>query len=148
MYVSYIYNDAVWVAQLSSNAKSEVKSQQVYSPPSNIVYLEGSRFYKRNGTYYILLTHPANEEWVIKSNSPFGSYSMEALVQSVAPLFLGGLVDTPNSQWYYMAFIDAYPGGAFQFLLQFPGALMASLLSLSPVASGAPHTPTPPPRIP
>lgn len=36
MYVSYIYNNAVWVAQLSSDAKSEVKSQQVYSPPSNI----------------------------------------------------------------------------------------------------------------
>ncbi|KAG9040464.1 hypothetical protein FS837_000595 [Tulasnella sp. UAMH 9824] len=118
MYVSYIYNNAVWVAQLSSDAKSEVKSQQVYSPPSNIGYLEGSRFYKRSGTYYILLTHPANEEWVIKSSSPFGSYSIKALVQNVAPPVSGagyphqgGLVDTPNGQWYYMAFIDAYPGG-------------------------------------
>ncbi|KAG9050774.1 hypothetical protein FS837_002330 [Tulasnella sp. UAMH 9824] len=118
MYVSYIYDDAVWVAQLSSDAKSEVKSQQVYGPPSNIGYLEGSRFYKRNGTYYILLTHLANEEWVIKSSSPFGSSSIKALVQSVAPPVSGagyphqgGLVDTPNGQWYYMAFIDAYPGG-------------------------------------
>ncbi|KAG8913663.1 hypothetical protein FRC00_001905 [Tulasnella sp. 408] len=117
-YVSYIYNDAVWVAQLSSDAKSEVKSQQVYSPPSNIGYLKGSRFYKRNGTYYILFTHLANEEWVIKSSSPFGSSSIKALVQSVAPPVSGagyphqgGLVDTPNGQWYYMAFIDAYLGG-------------------------------------
>ena len=23
----------------------------------------------------------------------------------------GGLVQTPNGDWYYMAFVDAYPGG-------------------------------------
>jgi hypothetical protein len=36
MYVSYVTNNNVWVAQLASDAKSEVKSQQVYVPPSSI----------------------------------------------------------------------------------------------------------------
>jgi hypothetical protein len=36
MYVSYISNNAIWVAQLSSDGKSEVKSQLVYTPPSSI----------------------------------------------------------------------------------------------------------------
>ncbi|KAG8679076.1 hypothetical protein FRC08_017242, partial [Ceratobasidium sp. 394] len=36
MYVSYIYNNNIWVAQLSSDGKSEVKSQQIYVPPSDI----------------------------------------------------------------------------------------------------------------
>ncbi|KAG8953791.1 hypothetical protein FRC04_001421 [Tulasnella sp. 424] len=108
MYVSYIYNSTVWVAQLSSDAKTELKSQQVYSPPSTIA--------ERNALH--LPHHPANEEWVIKYSSPFGSYSVKALVQSVGPPVSGagyphqgGIVDTPSGQWYYMAFIDAYPGG-------------------------------------
>ncbi|KAL0959748.1 hypothetical protein HGRIS_011438 [Hohenbuehelia grisea] len=118
MYVSYIANNVIWVAQLSADGKTEVRSQQIYSPPDSIGYLEGSRFYKRNGVYYILLTHPATEEWVLKSNSPFGSYTIKALVRSAsAPAngggnpHQGGIVDTPSGQWYYMAFIDAYPGG-------------------------------------
>ncbi|KAG8910375.1 hypothetical protein FRC00_008297, partial [Tulasnella sp. 408] len=36
MYVSYVYNNNIWVAQLSSDAKTEVKSQQVYVPPSDV----------------------------------------------------------------------------------------------------------------
>ncbi|KAG8951568.1 hypothetical protein FRC04_005854 [Tulasnella sp. 424] len=118
MYVSYVYNNNIWVAQLASDAKSEVKSQQVYSPPSDIGYLEGTRFYKRNGVYYILATHPATSEYVLKSSSVFGTYTIKALASSLSPPISvagnphqGGLVDTPSGQWYYMAFIDAYPGG-------------------------------------
>ncbi|KAG8932280.1 hypothetical protein FRC01_014811 [Tulasnella sp. 417] len=118
MYVSYVYNNNIWVAQLASDAKSEVKSQQVYSPPSDIGYLEGTRFYKRNGVYYILATHPATSEYVLKASSVFGTYTIKALASSLAaPISVGGnphqggLVDTPGGQWYYMAFIDAYPGG-------------------------------------
>ncbi|KAG8701717.1 hypothetical protein FRC09_005174 [Ceratobasidium sp. 395] len=119
MYVSYTSNNNIWVAQLSSDAKSEVKSQQVYVPPSSIGYLEGSRMYKRNGVYYILLTKPPSGEYTLKASSPFGSYTIKNLVSNLAAPggtnggnpHQGGLVDTPNGQWYYMAFIDAYPGG-------------------------------------
>ncbi|QRV74008.1 glycoside hydrolase family 43 protein [Ceratobasidium sp. AG-Ba] len=119
MYVSYIYNNNIWVAQLSSDGKSEVKSQQIYVPPSSIGYLEGSRMYKRSGVYYILVTKPASAEYTLKASSPFGSYSIKNLVNGLpSPGGIGGgnphqggLVDTPNGQWYYMAFVDAYPGG-------------------------------------
>ncbi|KAG8922504.1 hypothetical protein FRC01_013948 [Tulasnella sp. 417] len=118
MYVSYAYNNGIWVAQLASDAKSEVTSQQVYSSTSDIGYIEGTRFYKRNGLYYILVTHPASSEYVLKSSSVFGNYTIKALALSLsAPIpgagnpHQGGLINTPGGQWYYMAFIDAYPGG-------------------------------------
>ncbi|KAJ3130508.1 hypothetical protein HK098_000073 [Nowakowskiella sp. JEL0407] len=115
MYVAY-GNTNINVAQLSSDGLSQVKTQQVFTGSFTI---EGSRFYKRNGAYYILVTRPANEEHVLKStNGPFGPYTMKPLVQSVrSPLsgsgypHQGGLVNTPTGDWYYMAFIDAYPGG-------------------------------------
>ncbi|KAG8910461.1 hypothetical protein FRC00_008126 [Tulasnella sp. 408] len=118
MYIAYTYSNAIWVAQLASDAKSEVTSQQVYSPTSEIGYIEGARFYKRNGVYYILVTHPASIEYVLKSSTVFGSYTINALASSLQPPIAGagnphqgGLIDTPEGQWYYMAFIDAYPGG-------------------------------------
>ncbi|KAI3316981.1 glycoside hydrolase family 43 protein [Xylariaceae sp. AK1471] len=117
MYVAY-GNTQISVAQLASDGLSIVKTQQVYASPSNIGTLEGSRMYKRNGQYYILTTHPANQEWVLKSSSPFGSYSSKVLANSLSPPVSGGgnphqggLVDLPDGSWYYMAFEDAYPGG-------------------------------------
>ncbi len=80
-------------------------------------YLEGSRFYKRNGIYYILATHPSTNEYVLKSSSPFGTYTIKALVLAITPPVTGGnphqggLIDTPAGNWYYMAFEDNYPGG-------------------------------------
>ncbi|KAG8805243.1 hypothetical protein FRC18_006781 [Serendipita sp. 400] len=118
MYVSYVYNSAIWVAQLSSDAKTEVKSQLVFTPPSDVGYLEGTRMYKRNGVYYILSTKPAAGTYMIKATSPFGTYTLKKLVLNLAsPVsntgspHQGSLVDTPNGQWYYMGFVDAYPGG-------------------------------------
>ncbi|KAI0096280.1 glycoside hydrolase family 43 protein [Nemania sp. FL0031] len=117
LYVAY-GNSQITVAQLSSDATSIVKSQLVYTSPGNIGTLEGSRMYKKDGQYYILTTHPANQEWVLKASSPFGSYSIKVLANSVSsPVsgggnpHQGGLVDTPDGKWYYAAFVDAYPGG-------------------------------------
>ncbi|KAI0179557.1 glycoside hydrolase family 43 protein [Hypoxylon sp. FL1284] len=117
MYVAY-GNTQLSVAQLSSDGLSIVKTQQVYQSPSNIGTLEGSRMYKRDGEYYILTTRPATSEYVLKSSSPFGSYSIKILANSLSPPargggnpHQGGIVDTPNGDWYYMAFEDAYPGG-------------------------------------
>lgn len=117
MYVAY-GNTRLSVAQLSPDGLSIVKTQQVYSSPGNIGTLEGSRMYKYNGQYYILTTRPANAEYVLKASSPFGSYSIKILANSLSPPAAGGgnphqggIVDTPNGDWYYMAFEDAYPGG-------------------------------------
>ncbi len=117
-YVAY-GNTSIHVAQLSSDARSQVRTQQVFSTPSSIGTLEGSRFYKINGNYYIFLTRPANGQYVLKSTSgPFGPYTLRQLLLDLrGPIsgggvpHQGGLVQTQNGDWYYMAFVDAYPGG-------------------------------------
>ncbi|KAI0023616.1 putative xylosidase/glycosyl hydrolase [Xylariomycetidae sp. FL0641] len=115
MYVAY-GNTQLSVAQLSSDGLSMVSTKVVFSSGS-IGTVEGSRFYKYNGQYYILVTHPATAEYVLKSSSPTGSYTSKVLVNSAKAVtgggypHQGGIVDTPNGDWYYMAFDDAYPAG-------------------------------------
>ncbi|KAJ6532061.1 glycosyl hydrolase [Mycena capillaripes] len=118
MYVSYGFNSTIWVAQLNSDAIAEVQSQMVFNPPTSVGYLEGTRMYKRNGIYYILATHPANQEWVLQSTSPWGPYTANILANNLdQPIpaagysHQGGIVDTPGGEWYYMAFQDSYPLG-------------------------------------
>ncbi|MEU3644623.1 family 43 glycosylhydrolase [Lentzea sp. NPDC034063] len=117
MYVAY-GNTTISVAQLSADGKSEVRSQQVFQTPSSIGTLEGARFYKRDGNYYIWLTRPANGQYVLKSSSPWGPYTVQqVLLNMPTPIqgggvpHQGGMVQTQNGDWYYMAFVDAYPGG-------------------------------------
>jgi beta-xylosidase len=118
MYVAY-GNTTISVAQLSADGRSQVRAQQVFQTPSSIGTLEGARFYKRGGSYYIWLTRPANGQYVLKSdNGPFGPYTVrQVLLDLPGPIsgggvpHQGGLVQLPNGSWYYMAFVDAYPGG-------------------------------------
>jgi len=118
MYVAY-GNRTLHVAQLSPDATHEVKSQVVFETPKDIGVLEGSRFYKRNGVYYILPTRPANAEYVLKSTAgPFGPYEAHVLEKDCKPPIpsggvphQGGLVQTQKGDWFYMAFEDAFPGG-------------------------------------
>ncbi|EUC38355.1 glycoside hydrolase family 43 protein [Bipolaris zeicola 26-R-13] len=116
MYVVY-GNPAVRVAQLNKDGTAEVKNQEVYRDPNGLT-LEGSRMYKINGMYYIFSTKPADDEWVLKSKSPFGPYEARILVDSISgPLsnaghaHQGGVVDTKDGKWYYVAFLDSYPAG-------------------------------------
>jgi beta-xylosidase len=117
MYVAY-GRDTIHVAQLSADGLSQVRTRQVFDTPASIGVLEGARFHKRNGGYYIFLTRPANGQYVLRSASPFGPYEMRELVLDLpGPVagggvpHQGGLVQTQNGDWYYLAFIDAYPGG-------------------------------------
>lgn len=114
VYLAYGNTD-IQVAQLSSDVKSETRFQSVYKASTTI---EGSRMYKVNGNYYIFVTRPANEEWVLKSKSPWGPYEQKVLVASIpGPIpnagyaHQGGIVNTKDDKWYYMGFMDAYPGG-------------------------------------
>ena len=116
MYVAY-GNTQIKVAQLNADGTAEVRDQDVYKDPNGL-YLEGSRMYKKNDTYYIFVTKPADDEWVLKSDSPWGPYEARVLVDSIeGPLpnagnsHQGGIVDTPDGDWYYVAFMDSYPGG-------------------------------------
>ncbi|WSA06216.1 family 43 glycosylhydrolase [Micromonospora sp. NBC_01813] len=117
-YVAY-GNGTISVAQLSADGRSQVRAQQVFQTPSSVGTLEGARFYKRNGNYYIWLTRPANGQYVLRStNGPFGPYEMrQVLLNMSGPIsgggvpHQGGLVQTQSGAWWYMAFVDAYPGG-------------------------------------
>lgn len=118
IYVAY-GNTQLSVAQLSKDGTSQVKNQVVFNTPSDVGTLEGSRMYKYKGNYYIFSTRPANGQYVLKStNGPFGPYTLKQLLLNLgSPIsgggvpHQGGLVDTPNGDWYYMAFVDSYPGG-------------------------------------
>jgi beta-xylosidase len=117
MYVAY-GNGTISVAQLNADGTAQVRAQQVFQTPSSVGTLEGARFYKRNGYYYIWLTRPANGQYVLRSSSPFGPYEMrEVLLNLPGPIsgggvpHQGGLVQTQAGDWWYMAFTDAYPGG-------------------------------------
>jgi beta-xylosidase len=116
MYVAY-GNPKINVAQLNKDGTAEVKKQQVYASPDGTT-IEGSRMYKIKGSYYIFVTKPASAEWVLKSSSPWGPYERKVLVDGIqGPLssagnaHQGGVVETKDGKWYYVAFLDAYPGG-------------------------------------
>ncbi|KAL2189186.1 glycoside hydrolase family 43 protein [Thermothelomyces heterothallicus CBS 203.75] len=118
MYIAY-GNPKIEVAELSDDGLTEVSSRVVYTPPAGTT-IEGSRMYKVGDAYYILVTRPADAEWVLRSTSgPFGPYEQRELVSRInGPLsnagfaHQGGMVDTPDGRsWYYVAFMDAYPGG-------------------------------------
>jgi beta-xylosidase len=118
LYVAY-GNTTISVAQLSPDGRSQVRTQQVFTTPPSVGTLEGARFYKINGQYYIFLTRPANGQYILKSSSgPFGPYTMrQVLLDLRGPIpgggvpHQGGLVQTQSGAWYYLAFVDAYPGG-------------------------------------
>ncbi|MDR3735309.1 MAG: glycoside hydrolase 43 family protein [Acidobacteriaceae bacterium] len=118
MYVAY-GNTKLNVAQLSADGTKQVKTELVFTTPADVGMLEGSRFYKINGNYYIFATRPPNGEYVLKSTTgPFGPYTMQKLALNVvspvagggAP-HQGGIVQTQKGDWYYMGFTDAFPGG-------------------------------------
>jgi beta-xylosidase len=117
MYVAY-GNTNISVAQLSKDGLSQVRTRQVFSSPSSVGTIEGSRMYKVNGNYYIFVTHPADGEYVLKAASPWGPYTMQPLLDRIgSPIagggtpHQGGIVQTSHGDWYYLAFVDAYPGG-------------------------------------
>ncbi|KAM7198185.1 Glycosyl hydrolase, five-bladed beta-propellor domain containing protein [Rhypophila sp. PSN 637] len=114
MYVVY-GNTEISVAQLSADGLKQVKSQSVYKHSETI---EGSRMYKINGYYYIFVTRPASAEYVLRSKSVWGPYTMKTILSNIkGPLssagvaHQGGIVGTADNKWYYAAFLDAYPGG-------------------------------------
>lgn len=115
MYVAY-GNSEISVAKLSDSGLAEERSEVVFS--SDAETIEGARMYKVDGYYYIFVTRPADAEFVLRSESPWGPYEMKDFVVRISgPLesagfaHQGGIVDTDDGDWYYVGFMDAYPGG-------------------------------------
>ncbi|KAJ7302730.1 glycosyl hydrolase [Mycena albidolilacea] len=116
MYVSY-GGTKLNVAKLSSDGLSMVSTAQVFDGTS-IGAIEGSRFYKVNGKYIISTDLPASAQYILQSSTPQGKYTSRVLISGMTPPVSsagnphqGSLVETAAGHWYYMAFIDSYPGG-------------------------------------
>ncbi|KAL2819607.1 glycosyl hydrolase/xylanase [Aspergillus cavernicola] len=118
VYVAY-GSTSIRVAELSSDLTTELTTQVVYEAPDDVGYIEGARFYYINGNHYIWVTRPATDQLILKStNGPLGPYELREVVVNVAsPVqgsgapHQGAIVDTPSGDWWYIAFVDAYPGG-------------------------------------
>lgn len=110
MYVAYGGTD-ISVAQLSSDGLSQVKTQQVFK---SSVTIEGSRFYKINGEYYIFNDEPASAEYVLKASSPWGPYSQKLLQSNIATPINGGGVPHQarinQSHSFFSHYLTHYPG--------------------------------------
>ncbi|KAM0715624.1 hypothetical protein Q7P37_009122 [Cladosporium fusiforme] len=125
-------NDDIYVAYGNTNLSvarlnNDLTERDVTPVFNATFYLEGARMYQINGTYYILLTQPADWEWILKSSGgPFGPYELAIFANRTTPPspeagypHQGGIVDTPEGDWYYLAFMDAYPGGRVPVLSPF-----------------------------
>jgi beta-xylosidase len=114
-------NGTISVAELSPDGFSQVQSQQVFETPDSLPGpLEGARFNKINGDYYIFVTQYAYGEYVLRSTEgPFGPYELRELAVQVpfagagagASPHQGGVIETQEGDWYYVGFNDSYPAG-------------------------------------
>lgn len=115
-------NAVIWVAQLTKDGLQHGGSQQIFHSNQSIGYVEGARFYKKGGKYYVMLTNPGvgEGEIILKSSGgPMGPYDTwrQMLKNNGNPVagagrpYQGALVDTPKGDWHYIAFVNRFPGG-------------------------------------
>ena len=156
MYVAYGATN-ISVAQLSADGPVAGEHAAESSPRRATSACSRARASTRStATYYIVLTHPPDAEYVLRSSTgPFGPYTLRTLVAPVgSPVagsghpHQGGLVETQNGDWYYMSFIDAYPGGRIPVLAPVTWADGWPTVTLDQGAWGAsypyPNVPRPP----
>ncbi|KAK0616697.1 hypothetical protein B0T14DRAFT_436030 [Immersiella caudata] len=122
MYVAY-GNPRISIAEIrmeEDGTFNEVSAGRVVYDPGQGITVEGARLYKKGkGEYVIFVTRPADQEIVLRSTGGiYGPYTSKMLVNRIqGPLsnagyaHQGGMVDTEEGRWYYVAFLDAYPGG-------------------------------------
>ncbi|KAJ5905416.1 uncharacterized protein N7473_002332 [Penicillium subrubescens] len=113
MYVTH-GSTVLSLTQLTSDGLDLEKTQIIYN--STVGYVEGSRMYKRNSSYYVITVQPVNGQFVLKSdNGPWGPYDFGVILNNTSPPTAlkgadtphqGALVDTPDGHWHYMAFVD------------------------------------------
>jgi beta-xylosidase len=92
--------------------------QIIFDDPQNHPTIEGPKFYKFNGTYYILAPAGGVEtgwQLALRSRTPYGPYEHRiVLEQGTTPIngpHQGGLVDTPTGEWWFIHFQDSKPYG-------------------------------------
>jgi beta-xylosidase len=90
----------------------------VFDDPRNHPTVEGPKFLKRNGYYFILAPAGGVENgWqlALRSRHIFGPYEEKIILEqgatSINGPHQGALVDTPAGQWWFFHFQDAKPYG-------------------------------------
>ncbi|KAJ0331806.1 hypothetical protein COL5a_002475 [Colletotrichum fioriniae] len=118
-------NTNISVAQLSDDRLRVIRDEVVFNSTEKLGYIEGSRFHKRNGAWYLWIVKPVPNQIVLKSTTgPFGSYEWRWVLQSngnpvpgAGNPHQGALVSTPDDKWHYIAHLEAYPGGRIPVLV-------------------------------
>lgn len=94
------------------------KGQIIFDDPQNHPTLEGPKFLKRNGYYYILAPAGGVEDgWqvALRSRHIYGPYEERIVLErgstSINGPHQGALVDTPCGEWWFVHFQDAKPYG-------------------------------------
>lgn len=107
--------DRLRVRPMAPDASSVLgEGEIVYSDPEHQPTLEGPKFTKRNGFYYILA--PAGGvktgwQLALRGRSPYGPYEAKTVLEqgttSINGPHQGALVDTPEGEWWFVHFHDA-----------------------------------------
>jgi hypothetical protein len=94
------------------------EGQIIFDDPQNQPTLEGPKFLKRNGYYYILAPAGGVEEgWqlALRSRHIYGPYEEKVVLErgstSINGPHQGALVDTASGEWWFVHFQDAKPYG-------------------------------------
>lgn len=104
-------------------------NQIIVSEPNPVLGYEGSHMYKINGAYYLFLISSLPDQWFrvqscFVSDKIDGNYKGDIILkddlgltgQGVAQ---GGIVDTPEGDWYMMLFQDMGAAGRMPVLVPF-----------------------------
>lgn len=115
-----------WISKLDKNLQVE-KQESVFKSNEELGYIEGSRFYKINGTYFLWLTNPGvgRGQIIVKSSGdvwgPYDSWH-RVLKNNGKPIdgsgspHQGAFVDTTDGDYWYMAFVELGTSGRFPVL--------------------------------
>jgi beta-xylosidase len=109
------FRDRLRVRPMAPDATSLLGDGEiVFMEPERQPTIEGPKFYKRNGWYYILAPAggvPTGWQVVLRSRNVYGPYEdRNVLAQGSTPVngpHQGALVDTPRGEWWFLHFQDA-----------------------------------------
>ncbi|MBP3671974.1 MAG: glycoside hydrolase 43 family protein [Bacteroidaceae bacterium] len=104
----------LFVCELSADATYAItESRIVYDGHEKHVTIEGPKFYKRNGYYYIFAPAggvPTGWQVVLRSKSPYGPYEEQTVMAQggtdINGPHQGGWVDTPSGEDWFIHFQD------------------------------------------
>ena len=107
--------DRLRVRPMSPDARQVLgEGQIVFHDPVRQPTIEGPKFYKRDGWYYILAPAggvPRGWQLCLRSRRIFGPYEARVVLEQGSTAIngphQGALVDTPAGQWWFLHFQDA-----------------------------------------